>query len=385
MKKLWGFIPAFAVFIALSIVAFYGGIILLLSGGRAWLPLFFFVLLFLFFLFILSKQIGNAKRWKQTAVVFVVLAVILAVWPLYQAYLNSIPGVSAEVDIYSYMPFQEDSKLNVLDEEPEIQFERDFPRLDGATALYPVYAAAAEMLYPEDWYEPTDSEVMVNTTPVAYSNLFEGKVDAVFAAAPSQGQLKTADAKGLELTLTPIGKEAFVFFVHADNPVESLSSEDLRMIYSGEITDWSSVGGDAKEIRAFQRPEDSGSQTALLRFMGEVPVVEAPRENIEEGMGGIIDQVAEYKNHKNAIGYTFRFYGEEMAANELIQYLAIDGIVPSVDAIQKDEYPLTSEFYIVTTQYSSPEALVLAAWFTSAQGQRLVEKAGYVPLDSSGE
>lgn len=385
MKKLWGFIPAFAVFIALSIVAFYGGIILLLSGGRAWLPLFFFVLLFLFFLFILSKQIGNAKRWKQTAVVFVVLAVILAVWPLYQAYLNSIPGVSAEVDIYSYMPFQEDSKLNVLDEEPEIQFERDFPRLDGATALYPIYAAAAEMLYPEDWYEPTDSEVMVNTTPVAYSNLFEGKVDAVFAAAPSQGQLKTADAKGLELTLTPIGKEAFVFFVHADNPVESLSSEDLRMIYSGEITDWSSVGGDAKEIRAFQRPEDSGSQTALLRFMGEVPVVEAPRENIEEGMGGIIDQVAEYKNHKNAIGYTFRFYGEEMAANELIQYLAIDGIVPSVDAIRKDEYPLTSEFYIVTTQYSSPEALVLAAWFTSAQGQRLVEKAGYVPLDSSGE
>ena len=385
MKKLWGFIPAFAVFIALSIVAFYGGIILLLSGGRAWLPLFFFVLLFLFFLFILYKQIGNAKRWKQTAVVFVVLAVILAVWPLYQAYLDSIPGVSAEVDIYSYMPFQEDSKLNVLDEEPEIQFERDFPRLDGATALYPIYAAAAEMLYPEDWYEPSDSEVVVNTTPVAYSNLFEGKVDAVFAAAPSQGQLKTADAKGLELTLTPIGKEAFVFFVHADNPVESLSSEDLRMIYSGEITDWSSVGGDAKEIRAFQRPEDSGSQTALLRFMGEVPVVEAPRENIEEGMGGIIDQVAEYKNHKNAIGYTFRFYGEEMAANELIQYLAIDGIVPSVGAIRKDEYPLTSEFYIVTTQYSSPEALLLAAWFTSAQGQRLVEKAGYVPLDSSGE
>lgn len=70
------------------------------------------------------------------------------------------------------------------------------------------------------------------------------------------------------------------------------------MIYSGEITDWSSVGGNAEKIRAFQRPEDSGSQTALLQFMGEVPVMEAPRENIEEGMGGIINQVAEYKNHK---------------------------------------------------------------------------------------
>jgi len=385
MKKLWSLIPAFAIFVALSIIGFFGGIMILLSGERAWLPLFFFVLLFLFFIFLLSKRIGDAKRWKQTAIVFVVLAIMLAVWPLYQAYLESIPGVSAEVDIYSYMPFQEDSKLNVLDEEPELQFEGDLPRLDGATALYPIYAAAAEMLYPEDWYEPSDSEVMVNTTPFAYSNLFEGEVDAIFAAAPSQGQLKTADVKGLELTLTPIGKEAFVFFVHADNPVESLSSENLRMIYSGEITDWSSVGGDTEEIRAFQRPEDSGSQTALLQFMGEVPVMEAPRENIEEGMGGIINQVAEYKNHKNALGFTFRFYGEEMTSNESIQYVAIDGIVPSVDAIRDDEYPLTSEFYIVTTQHSSPEALELAQWFTSGQGQRLVEKAGYVPLNSSGE
>lgn len=385
MKKLWSLVPAFAIFIALSIVGFFGGIVLLLSGERAWLPLFFFVLLFLFFIFLLSKRIGDAKKWKQTGAVFGVLAIMLAIWPLYQAYLDSIPSVSAEVDIYSYMPFQEDSKLNVLDEEPELRFEGDLPRLDGATALYPIYAAAAEMMYPEDWYEPSDSEVMVNTTPFAYSNLFEGEVDAIFAAAPSQGQLKTADAKGLKLTLTPIGKEAFVFFVHADNPVESLSSEDLRMIYSGEITDWSSVGGEAEEIRAFQRPEDSGSQTALLQFMGDVPVMKAPRENIEEGMGGIIDQVAEYKNHKNALGFTFRFYGEEMAGNEVIRYLAIDGIVPSVNAVRYDEYPLTSEFYIVTTQHSSPEALKLAQWFTSAQGQRLVEKAGYVPLNSSRE
>ncbi|MBT2581992.1 substrate-binding domain-containing protein [Planococcus sp. ISL-109] len=100
-----------------------------------------------------------------------------------------------------------------------------------------------------------------------------------------------------------------VFFVHAENPVDALSTADIQAIYSGKQTNWSALGGEDQPIRAFQRPEDSVRQTALLNFMGDVPVMRAPIENMEEGMGGIIEQVAEYKNHSNAIGFTFRFYG----------------------------------------------------------------------------
>jgi len=384
MNSLWKLIPGSLIFLALGCVGFIGSIMLLLSGGRAWLPLFFGTLIFLFIVFVLSQRTISRKRWKQTATLFLLAASILSIWPLYQLYLDSIPTVSAEVDAYRYMPFQEDSELLVLDESPTMKFEGELPRLDGATALYPVYAAAAQMLYPERWYDPFDSEVMVNTTPDAYSNLFDGTVDAIFAAGPSESQLKTADAKGLQLTLTPIGKEAFVFFVHAENPVDALSSGELQGIYSGELTNWSAVGGEKQTIRAFQRPEDSGSQTALLNFMGQVPVMSAPVENVEEGMGGIIERVAEYKNHSNAIGFTFRFYGEEMVDNKAIKYIAIDGISPSVETIRDNSYPLSSEFFIITTQHSSEESLKLAEWFTSPQGQRLVEKSGYVPFRPSG-
>ena len=110
----------------------------------------------------------------------------------------------------------------------------------------------------------------------------------------------------------------------------------------------------------------------------------APVENIEEGMGGIIERVAEYKNHSNAIGFTFRFYGEEMIANKAISYIAIDGVSPSIETIRDNSYPLSSEFYIITTQHSSEESLKLVEWFTSPQGQRLIEKSGYVPVRSSG-
>lgn len=356
---------------------------LLLSGQRVWLPLFFATLVFLFIVFLLSQRKLSNTVWKQTVLGFLLLATLLSIWPLYQHYLDSIPTVSAEIDAYMYMPFQEDSMLQVLDETPTTEFEGDLPRIDGATALYPVYAAAVEMLYPEQGYDPFDSEVMVNTTPDAYSNLFDGTVDAIFAAGPSEGQLKTAESQGLQLTLTPIGKEAFVFFVHADNPIDALSTSDLQGIYSGEQANWSAFGGDDQAIRAFQRPEDSGSQTALLNFMGDAPVMRAPVENVEEGMGGIIEQVAEYKNHSDAIGFTFRFYGEEMVGNKAIKYVAVDGIFPSVETIRTNEYPLSSEFYIITTQNSSEESLELADWFSSPQGQRLIENSGYVPVSTT--
>ena len=70
-----------------------------------------------------------------------------------------------------------------------------------------------------------------------------------------------------------------------------------------------------KDIRAFQRPEDSGSQTALQQFMGDVPIMDPPVEDIATLMGTIIDQVSDYKNYSNAIGFTFRYYSTEMTKN----------------------------------------------------------------------
>lgn len=67
------------------------------------------------------------------------------------------------------------------------------------------------------------------------------------------------------LKLTPIGREAFVFFVNKRNPVDSLTVEQIKDIYSGTVTNWKEVGGKKASIRAFQREENSGSQTKLQK------------------------------------------------------------------------------------------------------------------------
>lgn len=364
---------------SLGFIGLISALTLSLSGKGEWLVPLVIGLVFVFVLFLHAFHKGPKEKIVRTVKIFAAVMAAGLIYPLYELYQDSIPTVSAEVNIFEYQPFTE-NKLKPLDETPDIVFTGDVPRIDGATALYPLYAAAAEMMYPEGEYDPYASKVLVSQTPEAYANLIHGRVDAIFAAGPSAGQLKTAEEKGVEFQMTPIGREAFVFFTHAKNPVKDVTLEEIQGIYSGEITNWSELGGKNDEIRAFQRPEDSGSQTTLLKIMGDVPLMEAPAEDIQTGMGGIIHEVSEYKNHKNAIGYTFRFYGQEMVGNDQIEYLAINGVKPTKETIADGSYPFGAEFYIITTQNSRPETQKLVEWFTSEQGQRLVEHAGYVPL-----
>ena len=76
---------------------------------------------------------------------------------------------------------------------------------------------------------------MVNQTHEAYNNLINGKVDLIFAAGPSDQQMNRAESKGIELKLTPIGKEAFVFFVNSKNEINSLTLQQLLCFPGNEL------------------------------------------------------------------------------------------------------------------------------------------------------
>lgn len=314
--------------------------------------------------------------------VLALIAVTLGGYEINKAYERSVPVVSEQdVDVWEYMPFAQQSKVVSLEEPAALSIDSDLPILDGATALYPLYAAFAQAVYPEKEYPPHDSEVMVNTTPEAYNNLLKGTVDIIFVAEPSIRQRGEAQQMGKELKLTPIGREAFVFFVNADNPVTGLTTEQIQDIYAGKITNWREVGGRDEPIQAFQRPEDSGSQTMLEKIMEGKELMTPPQEDVLRGMGGIIEQTADYRNHKNAIGYSFLFFSSEMVRNGNIRLLAVDGVLPDKTTIADGSYPLAAEFYAVTAGSDNPHVEALIEWTLSPQGQWLVERTGYSPVN----
>ncbi|MGG6310925.1 PstS family phosphate ABC transporter substrate-binding protein [Paenibacillus macerans] len=374
--------------ILICVVLFFGffaGLFVSLSGGAMFYAPLVLIATGVVALFLILYMFVPVRHRRKLH--FSLLAAVAAgglasgVYEIRQAYHDSIPVVSdREVDMGQYRPFGDTGKLAVLPEPSDLTLTSELPRLDGATALYPLYAAFAQAVYPRQEYDLYQSEIMVNTTPVAYKNLIEGRADIIFAAAPSEGQKAAARKQGKELKQIPIGREAFVFFVNASNPVTGLTTEQIRGIYSGELTRWSEVGGGKGDIRAFQRPEDSGSQTMLQRVMDGKELAVPPKEDVASGMGGIISRTADYRNYKNALGFSFLFYATEMVGNGDIRLLEIDGVKPNRTTIANGEYPFAAEFYAITAGSDNPNVDKLIAWILSPQGQYLVEQTGYTPV-----
>jgi phosphate transport system substrate-binding protein len=290
-----------------------------------------------------------------------------------------IERIEDEVNLYDYHPFYENNRLKKFGEAALISFTEDYPVLDGATAAYPVYAAMAQELYKGLDSKTVDQYVSCSNTGNAYQRLIDGEIDIFFGAQPSKQQTEAAREKGVEFSLTPIAKEAFVFFVHKDNPVDSLSLGQIQDIYQKKITNWNTVGGKTEKIIPFQRPENSGSQTVMLaRVMSDKPLPPPLREEYAAGMGGVINRVATYRNYSSSIGYSFRFYAIGMKPNANIKLLAINGIEPSFENVRNGSYPFTVDVYAVTAGSSNENSPKLIRWILSEQGQNFITQCGYV-------
>jgi len=320
-------------------------------------------------------------------IIAVTVVIAISVPVIYHIYQSNLPSVSQQIRLQEYTPFKVGTRAAYLNEESTLKLTSDLPRLDGATALYPVYASFVQAVYPEGdyeidhYYSKDDFLVNCTTTGHAYTNLINGETDIIFVAGISEQHAKMAEEMGIELQFTPIGREAFVFFVNSDNPVNSLTTEQLQGIYSGEITNWREVGGKNRKIIAYQREENSGSQTMLINFMGNTPLMN-PRTGTTIGpMGGMI-YVVEYKNNNNAIGYSFLFYSTEMVQSDQIKLLELDGIAPTRENIVNETYPQTGYFYAVSViGNDNPNIDIFIEWILSPEGQELIEKSGYTPLN----
>jgi phosphate transport system substrate-binding protein len=174
-----------------------------------------------------------------------------------------------------------------------------------------------------------------------------------------------------------------VFIVNEDNPVQSLTLQQLKDIYAGTITNWKDVGGKDQEIIAFQRRADSGSQTLFQKLLIQGgPLMEAPTELAPTAMGELVDSIAEYNNSANAIGFSVYYYIDQMYSKPGLRLLAVDGVTPSNETIADQSYPLCNEFYAAILQDSaadSPERRIYE-WLSTDAGRSCIEHSGYVAV-----
>ena len=326
------------------------------------------------------------KKRKKFLIIWLIPAVIyfisLGVHYGLEKYDQSITiNTAPNINVHEYLPFREDSKIVKIDSET-LKLTDDLPVIDGAAAFFPVYSAFVNAVYPETT-ELYDGVFEYNNTPGGYALLAEKRIDLFLGVYPSEEQKAYAEEQDTTFVYTPVGTEAFVFFVHKDNPIDNLTTEQIKGIYSGEITNWKQVGGKNEEIAAFQRNEGSGSQSMLQRFMGDTPIMEAPTELRNDLMSGIIEQVSNYRSKSNSIGFSFRYYVEGIIQNPDIKVLSVDGVAPTAENIRNGSYPIVTPMYAVTYEENSNENVdLLLEWILSEEGQYIIEETGYVGISN---
>lgn len=315
----------------------------------------------------------------------------------------------SSTDFTGYHVYDSD-KLYKLDHDASLTLEEDYPVLDGAEACYPVYSALALAAYKDidviekeyhdeaekAWNEKGEMDeellnvyfnngkyVTFTNSSDAYYRLIDHEADMVFGAKPSAEQKEYAiDMKETILT-TPIGKEAFIFFVEEDNPVDNLTSDQIRGIYHGDYRNWKELGGKNEKIVAFQRPENSGSQVCMHYFMGDVEMAD-PKivEIINVGpMGGVVREVAQYYNEAGAIGYTFKYFLTGLNQEKHVKILSVDGVYPDTESIKNGTYPATVDLVCATLESNKkPNVQKMMNFILSDDGQEIIEQTGYAAL-----
>jgi len=261
--------------------------------------------------------------------------------------------------------------------------KEEYPVVDGSTATIPL-SEAVYQLATGATKEEAASAIVHTKTSNSYYRLMSGEADLLFVYEPSEEVVKYMEDEGYKLKIKPIGKDALVFMENASNPVESLTQKQLVQIYTGRITNWAEVGGEDRELLAFQRPADSGSQTMMQKLvMGKEPMVEGTNVIYFKSMEGILEAMADYNNEGNTLGYSVYFYAQNMYQLPELKFMKVNGIEPSLETIYDNSYPYVNDFYVAIREDEpiDSNAYKIFDWLTGEEGQTLVGQLGYVPVN----
>lgn len=251
-----------------------------------------------------------------------------------------------------------------------------FPITDGSTSTTNLDNAVRSAVL------GGEQSVVHTKTYDSFYRLLDGACDLIFTTPLSEVQLNVMENVNFRHEAEPIAGEGFVFVVNRDNPVDTLTVEQIKGIYSGAITNWQEVGGADAEIVAYQRNADSGSQNYMRAFMGDTPLMEPITDIIPATMSGILDVIAHYDNGIHAIGYSVYAYSDGMYEDlSDIKYIKVNGVEPSLTTLADGSYPLLGYNYAVYSADEPEDSPVraLVRWIQSDEGQQVIANAGYIP------
>jgi phosphate transport system substrate-binding protein len=177
------------------------------------------------------------------------------------------------------------------------------------------------------------------------------------------------------LTQYVIAHDAIAIVVNPANPLQSLTSDQVKAIFDGQITDWAQVGALRGRITVISREEGSGTRGAFDELLMKKAEL-TPRALVQDSNGSVKETVAQ---DSKAIGYI-----SLGIVDERVRPLTIDGVVPSIETVTAKEYKLVRPFLFTTKGQPDAPTRAFIDYVMGPTGQKILADEGLVP-GSSGQ
>ncbi len=220
------------------------------------------------------------------------------------------------------------------------------------------------------------------------SALISGTVDIANASRQiSTEEVAAAEKNGIEPQEHVIARDAIAVIVNPHNPIDHLTLEQISMIYRGEINNWSELGGDNRPIVRLSRETNSGTHVYFLELVirlgnPDSKVIFSRDTLLLPSSEGIISEVSE---NPNAIGYDGLGY-----VTDGVKVIAVASdaagpyVLPSPETVNQNQYPISRDLYVYTSQNPSEAVKAYLDWMTSPEAQDIVTHLGFVPIHADG-
>lgn len=241
-----------------------------------------------------------------------------------------------------------------------------------ARALIASESSSFQALYPK-----AHIELSAGTSREAKASLFGARADLAVITTELTPEERAAAVRGrLELEGYRFARDAVVLVAHPSNPVENLSLDRLRKAYSGEVRNWSGLGGETRPLEVVVQPPTSDITTYMVEaVMSGEPI----RTEVLYALNDS-DVVARVAAMPGALGYVT--LGADVSSVKVLRLAALNGLPywkPDLEAVYRDEYPLTRFFSLYIRNDGPRLANGFITYVTSEDGQKIVHQHGLVP------
>jgi len=185
-------------------------------------------------------------------------------------------------------------------------------------------------------------------------------------------EMSAAQAKGVSMKPTIVAFDGIAVIVNAGNPISELSKRQIEQIFTGDVTDWSSVGGPAGTISIYTRNTSSGTYSDFK----DLAMKKRDYASSSQKMAGHEQIVAEVAKNPNGIGYVGLAFLNEPG----IKVVSIDGGLPKKESVHAKKYPYARPTFFYTNGEPQGEAAKFIDFVLSDEGQKIAEAQGFVPL-----